>query len=88
MEKEGSGIKCKFCGSENIVDVHEHYTFCTECTALYTKMILEKSNCKHISDSSITVERPPWYKKARESIAYIFNYKCSVCGKDAIADGW
>ena len=84
--------KCVFCGSADVVNTHEHWTFCKECTALYTNMILQKSNCEHITKDSPFVERPPWYKNHRDSIPYIKgdteNTRCSVCGANVESDGW
>ena len=80
--------KCKFCGSEEIEIVHEHYTFCKDCTVLYTDMFVIKKSCNHFSDSATVVEREPWYKEARGKFAYVQDDQCSVCGKEVIADGW
>ena len=84
--------KCCFCGSDDIVWHNEHYTFCKNCTAIYTHSMLQKTNCSHITEDSVCVDRPPWFRNARESVPYIKETDngqfCSVCGKKVIADGW
>lgn len=83
--------KCYFCGKDAI-KFHEHYYFCPECSAIYTYLIVWKSNCKHIKDRIPTATRPPWYKDVRESKAYIEevgeNHRCSICKKPCSVDGW
>jgi len=84
---------CPFCNYEYIVNFHEHYHFCPECTAMWTKSILQEQSCDHVNDSSLEVMREPWYKNAREDKVYIItdlegNQKCSKCRKECIADGW
>ncbi len=84
--------KCVFCGSDDIVNTHEHWIFCKECTALYTNMMLQWAKCDHITEMSPFVERPPWYKNYRDSIPYVIgnteNTRCSVCGAEVSMDGW
>ncbi len=82
------GKTCKFCLSEDLIPVHDHYIFCANCTAIYTSMILISKSCEHINDGSISVDRVPWYKELRQTFPYIIDDKCSECGKEAIADGW
>lgn len=79
---------CVFCNNLSIVLFHEHYIFCTNCSAIYTNMILQNSSCEHINNNSVVVERLPWYKQVIDNVAYIKDGKCSICGKDAVSDGW
>jgi len=83
--------KCKFCNSE-VITFDEHYTFCTSCSAIYTQMMVSETNCEHINENSLYVERAPWFKAARNTIPYIKveadKCSCSVCGKQVMADGW
>jgi hypothetical protein len=81
-------MKCALCGYIETVPFHEHYTFCPDCSAIYTQMIVQEKNCDHIKDDTVVVEREPWYKSTREETIYIFEDACSVCKKKAIADGW
>jgi len=81
-------MQCKFCLSYDIIVFHEHYTFCKECAVIYTELIVQETNCEHITDNTITVDNECWYKFRRKSIPYIYKDACSVCGKKAIADGW
>lgn len=84
--------KCPFCKSEDVVSFKEHYSFCKECTAIYTSSAVVEKNCEHINKESVIVERPPWYKKDRDSVAYIIESediaKCSVCGAEVELGGW
>ena len=81
--------KCKFCGGTHVVSFDEHYVFCTHCTAIYTEMMVVEKHCDHIDKDSITAIRSPWFESARQKIAYITeDWKCSVCGKTALSDGW
>jgi len=84
--------KCYFCGSEEIIPHNEHYVFCKNCTAIYTQCAVAEKNCEHITKDSVSVERPPWFKKDRDSKAYIESFMgktvCSVCGKEVIEGGW
>jgi len=84
---------CPFCGYKYTVDFHEHYHFCPECTAMWTRSILQKRSCNHINDHSLEVMREPWYRKVRKNMVYIVTdrdgtQKCSKCGKGCISDGW
>lgn len=86
--------KCPFCKSENLVAFHEHYTFCKECTAIYTYYIIRDSkiNCEHITKNTVCADRPPWFRNIREATVYIEqtveSHACSVCGAEVIPDGW
>ena len=86
-----SDEKCPFCKSEDVVPFKEHYSFCKECTAIYTYSAVI-TGCEHINKESTIAERPPWYKKDRDSIAYIIETgnvaKCSVCGTEIELGGW
>jgi len=84
--------KCPFCGKGPLVHFHEHYYFCTDCTVMYTEMIVHKSDCEHIKEGVLTVHREPWYKDARNKV-YIKimrngGQECSLCGAACLADGW
>lgn len=86
-----SNKKCYFCGKEKTIRFHEHYTFCPDCSAIYTNLMIQETNCDHIKDGVVVATREPWYKKSRK-IPFIKEkgdiQECSVCGKRCIADGW
>ena len=79
---------CVFCNSSDTVRFKEHYTFCSECSAIYTSMIIQKKNCDHITDNTVVVEHEPWYKHIRDSKVYIIDGECSECGNAVVTDGW
>ena len=84
---------CYFCGQSKVIGFNEHYTFCPECSAIYTFMIIQRKSCEHITDDTPIAERSPWYKEYREkphilSNSYGTGQKCSVCSKHVLADGW
>lgn len=84
--------KCAFCNSEDTVTFGEHYTFCKECSSIYTQMMLLEKNCDHITDNSLYVLRLPWFKKLQNVTPYIHvvdgNAVCSMCGESVLSDGW
>ena len=86
------GAPCYFCGNENIVRFHEHYIFCPECAAIYTKMIVWNMSCKHVLNDTPVVRSDCWYKENREAKVYIKvvdnKQICSICGAECEADGW
>ena len=83
--------KCYFCNNEETVLFNEHYTFCPNCSAIYTDLMIQESNCEHIKNGIPVAVREPWYKGSR-NVPFIKEegdmQKCSVCGKLCIADGW
>lgn len=86
--------KCFFCGSNDTVEFNEHYVFCKDCTAIYTDMILQETECGCFinKSSAIVVERYPWFKdwflRHKNGVFVTPKGKCAGCGKDVIADGW
>jgi len=86
--------KCYFCGQPKVVRFNEHYTFCPNCAAIYTYLMIQKSNCKHIKDGIPLLIHMRWVKK--DIKPYIYEeqlddgeiQRCSICGKICIADGW
>lgn len=86
--------ECYFCGQPNTVGFKEHYTFCPNCSAIYTFLIIQESHCDHIDpDKDIPcVERIPWYKSARNKVYIIKDtngdQRCSICDSVCMADGW
>ena len=83
---------CYFCGNEETILFHEHYTFCPNCSAIYTDLMIQESNCDHVKSGVPVALREPWYAKNR-NVPFIKEdvlgfQKCSVCGKPCIADGW
>ncbi len=83
---------CPFCGQKKVVSFREHYFFCTECTAIFTGMIVHESNCDHIEKGVLTVLREPWHKNAKEGKTYIINMEmcqqCSICHAECVSNGW
>lgn len=83
--------KCYFCGKEETITFNEHYTFCPDCSAIYTKLMIQESDCDHVKDGVPVAIREPWYASCRNILFIKENddeQKCSVCGKPCIADGW
>jgi hypothetical protein len=92
--------KCYFCGKDETIVFHEHYTFCSNCSAIYTTTIIQSSGCKHIKGGVPRAIHEPWYKNARERKAYIkervvkhhhgeeIEQYCSICGSICTTDGW
>lgn len=86
--------ECYFCGQPRTIRFSEHFTFCPNCSAIYTVHILQKSGCDHIKDGIPFVLRHPWYAGLKDDKAYIISslhedkQVCSICGKECIADGW
>jgi len=89
--------KCYFCDQPRTILTNEHYTFCPNCTALYTFMLVQKSNCEHIKDGvprilhvpnyPYTIDKPYIYEGYEEEGHAIFD-RCSVCHTNCHADGW
>lgn len=84
--------KCYFCGHEQTVIFNEHYTFCPECSAIYTSMMVIEG-CDHIKSNAVIALRKPWFKDFKCDKPYIEegdegNEVCSECGLSVIADGW
>jgi hypothetical protein len=86
--------ECYFCGNPTTVRFHEHYTFCANCSAIYTFMVVHEHNCIHIGAGTPVVSHPPWYETDK---SWIYEYeeddpgvffKCSVCHADCEVDGW
>ena len=96
FEMEEEVRECFFCKSREVISFKEHYTFCMECTAIYTECIVVESNCEHIKENAIIAEREPWFFDWRQNlckkeIGYVVgdsSGRCSVCNAIAIADGW
>lgn len=83
---------CYFCGHMHTVRFAEHWTFCPECAAIYTYMLLLETRCKHIKDSIPFVSHDCWFKKYRQAQTFIkYNDRgqvCSKCGEECYVDGW
>lgn len=86
---------CHFCQHPATVLFNEHYTFCPNCSAIYTVMSVEQG-CAHFQDgeSGVLAERVPWYSDDREGKVYATetgeddSMLCSICHKHVILDGW
>jgi hypothetical protein len=93
---------CYFCGSKETVRFHEHYTFCTNCSAIYTFLMVRESNCNHMKDGVPLVEHGSWYSFDPRTKPYIYAkyereeygdgdgvfHHCSICHESCVADGW
>ena len=88
--------ECFFCKHKGIVRFREsHMYFCPDCSAIYTYMIKQETNCNHLEEGkSPVVIRLPWYKKDRENAKpYVVEGEddtqtCSVCNAECIFDGF
>lgn len=80
---------CYFCGQPRTIRHSEHYTFCPNCSAIYSKMILQESHCKHFDgDQAIVIELEPCYPEYRDKLYVDKGDICSICGANVDADGW
>ena len=41
--------ECYFCEQPNTILFDEHYTFCPNCSAIYTFSMIQSSNCEHVT---------------------------------------
>lgn len=93
--------KCFFCDSSDLVRFAEHYMFCRNCTAIYTKITADPdTECEHFhadldveeDKSMVDVERLPWFKNIREKVIktkpFVMNGLCQMCGKKVNDAGW
>jgi len=84
--------KCYFCGQPRTIQFEDHYTFCPNCSAIYTNMMLLRSGCDHITENTPCVLNEPWYKSDRQKpymVETIEDTKiCSICGAKCESDGW
>jgi len=81
--------KCYFCDQPRTVRFNEHYTFCPNCSAIYSTMILQESHCEHFEgDQAIVIEFEPCYPEYRDKPYIACGDTCSVCGVNVCADGW
>lgn len=80
---------CFFCGQEETIRHSEHYTFCPDCTAIYTRMSIEKG-CEHLGRGTVWVTRYPWYKRIRETARPHVkpDDRCNVCDSPILEGGW
>lgn len=89
LNKMWEPIECYFCNSKDTILFHEHYIFCSECSAIYTTYIVHNAGCGHIQKGIPTVLRLPWYEKARLAKVWLDDeYCCSICGSQSFVDGW
>ncbi len=79
--------KCYFCDQPRTIRFNEHYTFCPNCSVIYSSQILQESHCKHFSgDSAIVAELEPLHSLVKKP--YVMLDTCSECGTNVWADGW
>lgn len=80
---------CYFCGYQVTLSFNEHYTFCPDCTAIYTECVVEKG-CSHIVDHGVFVTKYPWYKSVREKAGPSVTPEntCSECNSEIFDGGW
>ena len=91
-------VECHFCKQFPIVRFAEHYCFCPNCSAIYTKMIIHSKRCNHVMKNKTPVAiREPWFKSVRQESTYLialaepedgFTHMCSQCHARVKADGW
>jgi len=95
MEKEKDlcefGIvkkKCYFCDQPRTIRFNEHYTFCPNCSAIYSEQILQVSHCKHFSgDSAVVIKVEPSHIEGKKPFVMKGDI-CSECSVNVWADGW
>ncbi len=79
---------CYFCGQPRTIRFQEHSIFCPNCSAIYCKMILQESHCKHFTgDQAIVIDFEPCYVEYRNKPYIMAGDKCSICGLNVWADG-
>lgn len=84
---------CYFCENENTIEFQEHYTFCPNCTAIYSFMMLWDA-CGHVANAPVII-RYPWNDNHLDK-PFIYTallddpypYRCSECDVIIVADGW
>ena len=83
---------CYFCKSPEIIRFGEHWSFCPDCSVIYTYMVLLETGCKHIKNGIPLVTNDCWFPKDRRAKTFIkYNSRgqvCSTCGEECYADGW
>jgi hypothetical protein len=86
--------ECYFCGHGELFATNEHYYFCPDCMALFTFLIIQKS-CKHIKYGMPVAFHSPKYKAAKKKLhirrtfqSGPWDWCCSYCGGECLADGW
>ena len=81
--------KCYFCDQPRTIQFNEHFTFCPNCSSIYSKQILQKSHCKHFSgDQAIVIKLEPCYSEDRDKPYITEGDTCSICGANVWAGGW
>lgn len=84
--------KCYFCNAKETIHFNEHYRFCPECSAIYTNMLVQRSGCKHVNNTTPVVTTDCWFAKDRRAKVFIkynsWGQVCSKCGEECYADGW
>ncbi len=87
--------KCYFCGHKETLSFREHYTFCPECSAIYTNMIVIRG-CDHIKNDATIALRKPWYHDMMRGKSFVvagsigagIRDHCFECKAEIVADGW
>jgi hypothetical protein len=88
---------CYFCNEGQLIGFNEHYIFCSNCSAIYTNMIIHEKECDHVvKDRTPVAIREPWFESARNGRVYLteaigqpgITHNCSICFGQVIADGW
>lgn len=86
--------ECFFCKQPRTIAFNEHYTFCPNCSTIYTYIIIlkDKNTCSHINGDEPTVIKRPIYKYVRDKV-HIYeagknSYHCSYCHNTVHIDGW
>lgn len=102
MEDSDKVLKiCFFCDGQDLIRFAEHYMFCRNCSAIYTKITADPdTECEHFrpdlaveeSKSMVDVERLPWFKSIREKVTrtkpFVMAGHCQMCGKKVADAGW
>jgi hypothetical protein len=83
-------MSCIFCNSENVTRFAEHFTFCKDCSAIYTFPNIVRG-CEHTVGKHLPVVlRLPWYEIDFPDMVLELNgqYYCTKCWCRVWLNGW
>ncbi len=83
--------ECYFCHQNKTIRFSEHYTFCPNCSAIYTYYRIVKSTCEHIKGGIPFADRLPCFESLIKTPCYIRvgkKYVCNTCQNVVKTNGW
>jgi len=93
VEFETQDSPCYFCDHPQTVGFKEHYTFCPNCIAIYTVMIVHEAKCEHVKAGTPVMIRSPDAPVAIEDKEFFYStrdgqYRCATCDAESVVAGW